>query len=109
MQNENGLTLLGAKTEYFQHYDSSLLESLPRAGSRQQINIDNDRLPFAGFDLWTGFELSWLNAKGKPLVGIAEFIIPATSRYLIESFIQSIEIQLSGNASTRLGQRYYYL
>ncbi|MEG3132845.1 NADPH-dependent 7-cyano-7-deazaguanine reductase QueF [Rouxiella sp. T17] len=85
MQNENGLTLLGAKTEYFQHYDSSLLESLPRAKSRQQINIDSKSLPFTGFDLWTGFELSWLNAKGKPRVGIAEFIIPATSSNLIES------------------------
>ncbi|EPE37183.1 NADPH-dependent 7-cyano-7-deazaguanine reductase (plasmid) [Candidatus Photodesmus katoptron] len=40
---------------------------------------------FKGFDIWTAFELSWLNKKGKPEVAIAEFIIPQSSPNLIES------------------------
>ena len=42
-------------------------------------------MPFKGEDLWTGYEISWLNAKGKPINVIGEFRIPAISPYLIES------------------------
>jgi 7-cyano-7-deazaguanine reductase len=36
-------------------------------------------------DIWTGYELSWLNAKGKPQVAVAEFQVPANSPNIIES------------------------
>ncbi|MEI2265585.1 NADPH-dependent 7-cyano-7-deazaguanine reductase QueF [Erwinia sp. CGal63] len=78
------ITLLGKSTGYVQHYAPALLEALPRSRGRDEIGLAA-ALPFSGFDLWTGFELSWLNAKGKPIVAIAEFIIPATSEHLIES------------------------
>jgi len=42
-------------------------------------------LPFYGDDLWTGFELSWLNAKGKPVVAMANFTIAFNSENLVES------------------------
>lgn len=79
------ITLLGKNTAYIQHYSVDLLESLPRSRGRNEIELNQARLPFTGFDLWTGFELSWLNEKGKPRVAIAEFRIPASSEYLIES------------------------
>lgn len=79
------ITLLGNTTEYIQQYTPELLEALPRSRNRSSIGIEPDSLPFSGFDLWTGFELSWLNKKGKPVVAIAEFVIPATSRNIIES------------------------
>lgn len=79
------ITLLGRNTEYVQHYCVSLLESLSRSRGRNVIELNPVALPFSGFDLWTSFELSWLNAKGKPCVAIAEFIIPASSDNLIES------------------------
>ncbi len=53
----------------------------------------DDTLPFDGFDLWTAFELSWLNQKGKPLVGMAEFKVPAKSKNLIES--KSLKLYLN--------------
>ncbi|MFI8417074.1 NADPH-dependent 7-cyano-7-deazaguanine reductase QueF [Serratia sp. NPDC078593] len=79
------ITLLGNSTGYIQHYTPSLLESLPRSRGRDEINLTSEKLPFSGVDLWTGYELSWLNEKGKPIVAIAEFFIPATSHNLIES------------------------
>lgn len=85
VKSNEGITLLGKNTEYIQYYSPDLLESLPRAYGRDEIDINPDNLPFSGFDLWTGFELSWLNPRGKPIVAIAEFIIPATSSNLIES------------------------
>ena len=79
------ITLLGKTTDYVQHYTADLLEALPRSRGRKEIELSQAVLPFSGFDLWTGFELSWLNEKGKPRVAIAEFTVPASSENLIES------------------------
>lgn len=76
---------LGQKSDYIDKYDASLLQGIPRSAGRELIGVNDDNLVFNGFDLWTSFELSWLNKKGKPIVGIAEFKIPATSKNLIES------------------------
>lgn len=99
MKNMDGMTLLGKNTDYIQHYSPDLLETLPRSYGRNEINIKSDNLPFLGFDLWTGFELSWLNHRGKPVVAIAEFIIPATSSNLIES--KSFKLYLNSFNQTK--------
>lgn len=75
---------LGKKSAYIETYTPALLEPIPRTVAREEIGI-TAALPFHGTDLWTAFELSWLNSKGKPRVGIAEFRIPAESKNLIES------------------------
>ena len=59
----------------------------PRVASaviRGEIGIEG-ALPFTGADLWTAYELSWLNPKGKPRVAMATFVVPADSPNLIES------------------------
>ncbi|GFN47288.1 NADPH-dependent 7-cyano-7-deazaguanine reductase QueF [Candidatus Regiella insecticola] len=76
---------LGKKSYYIDKYTPSLLESIPRSLGREQIGLIDEKILPNGFDLWTAFELSWLNKKGKPIVAIAEFKIPATSKNLIES------------------------
>ncbi|WP_203344183.1 NADPH-dependent 7-cyano-7-deazaguanine reductase QueF [Vibrio fluvialis] len=78
-----GLTL-GKKTEYANQYDPSLLQPVPRSLNRNDLNLGNE-LPFLGCDIWTLYELSWLNDKGLPQVAIGEVAIPATSANLIES------------------------
>lgn len=93
------ITLLGNSTGYIQNYSPDLLESLPRSRGRDEIRIKQDKLPFTGFDLWTGFELSWLNDKGKPIVAIAEFLIPASSVNLIES--KSFKLYLNSYNQTK--------
>ncbi|WP_108650165.1 NADPH-dependent 7-cyano-7-deazaguanine reductase QueF [Dongshaea marina] len=90
---------LGQKSAYIDNYDASLLQPIPRALGRGNIGISSEQLPFSGFDLWTGFELSWLNAKGKPVIGIAEFKIPAVSECLIES--KSFKLYLNSFNQTR--------
>lgn len=65
---------LGKSTGYQAQYDASLLQGVPRQLNRDAIAL-GDTLPFHGADIWTGYELSWLNAKGKPMVAIAEFIL----------------------------------
>lgn len=78
-----GLTL-GKATDYQANYDASLLQGVPRSLNRNAIAL-TDTLPFHGVDIWTGYELSWLNAKGKPMVAIAEFQLSYESLNLIES------------------------
>lgn len=76
---------LGQKTTYKDHYDPTLLQAVPRSLNRQQIQIDEANLPFSGADIWTLYELSWLNPKGVPQVAIGEVRLPATTPNIIES------------------------
>ncbi|QEL56449.1 NADPH-dependent 7-cyano-7-deazaguanine reductase QueF [Chromobacterium paludis] len=91
---------LGKTVSYQDQYDASLLFPIARKTKRDEIGVDEAALPFAGVDIWTGFELSWLNAKGKPQVGIATFRIPADSPRLIES--KSFKLYLNSYNQTRM-------
>ena len=75
---------LGEKSSYVSQYTPNLLFPIARKNKRTELNIISP-LPFRGFDIWTAFELSWLNNKGKPIVAIGEFIFPCASPFLIES------------------------
>lgn len=76
---------LGKSTEYISQYDPSLLQAVPRSLNRKELNLTNENLPFTGEDVWYGYELSWLNSKGKPVVAVAEFVFPCTSPNIVES------------------------
>jgi 7-cyano-7-deazaguanine reductase len=65
-------------------YDPTLLQPVPRAPYRREIGIEG-ALPFTGADLWTAYELSWLDPKGKPRVAMATIVVPVDSPNLIES------------------------
>lgn len=76
---------LGKQVEYEFEYNPKLLQGVPRSLSRDTLNLPKDELLFTGIDTWTGYELSWLNSKGKPYVAILECKVPITSINLIES------------------------
>jgi 7-cyano-7-deazaguanine reductase len=76
---------LGKTTKYISQYDSSLLQAVPRSLNREAINLNAENLPFNGEDIWYGYELSWLNSKGKPVVAVAEFHFPCTTPNIVES------------------------
>jgi 7-cyano-7-deazaguanine reductase len=84
---------LGKETDYSQGYSPDLLFPLARSLNRQTLPL-GEPLPFQGEDLWTGYELSWLNTHGKPVVAIADFHIPADSPCMIES--KSFKLYLNG-------------
>ncbi len=89
---------LGKKTPYISTYTPSLLFPIARSVKREEIGI-TDKLPFSGVDIWTAFELSWLNAKGKPEVAIGEFSLPCESPNLIES--KSIKLYFNSLNQTK--------
>ena len=75
---------LGQKADYIEQYTPELLQGVPRSLSREQIGVSQP-LPFGGVDIWNGYELSWLNPKGKPQVAILQCQVPIDSQNLIES------------------------
>lgn len=77
---------LGKASAYADRYDASLLFPIARASKREEIGLyANAPSPFFGADMWTAFELSWLNLRGKPQVALAHFTIPCESPNIIES------------------------
>ena len=89
---------LGRQTDYVSLYAPHLLFPIPRAESRALLGI-GDTLPFYGVDVWTGYELSWLDGLGKPIVAIAEFFIPCASEFIVES--KSFKLYLNSLNQTR--------
>ena len=83
-------------------YTPSLLNPIERAPARARLDIDGE-LPFHGEDLWTGYEFSWLNEAGKPLVAGLRLRVSCTSTNLVES--KSMKLYLNGFAQTRFGSR----
>ncbi|KHS88021.1 7-cyano-7-deazaguanine reductase [Pectobacterium brasiliense] len=80
----SGLTL-GKPTPYHDRYDAALLQPVPRSLNRDPLGIYPDSLPFHGADIWTLYELSWLNNRGVPQVAVGEMHLNAESLNLIES------------------------
>ncbi|WP_136247514.1 NADPH-dependent 7-cyano-7-deazaguanine reductase QueF [Halomonas borealis] len=90
---------LGRESAYPEAYDAGLLYAIERAANRGPLGIEEGALPFAGEDEWHAFEVSWLNARGKPIVAVARFRLPADSPRLIES--KSWKLYLNGFNQTR--------
>jgi 7-cyano-7-deazaguanine reductase len=89
---------LGRRTRHVDRYDASLLFAVPRAPQRAALGITG-ALPFTGVDAWTAYELTWLDASGKPQVALASFDVPAESPSIIES--KSMKLYLGAFAQTR--------
>ena len=89
---------LGRASAYADQYDAALLFPLPRAPKRAEIGI-TATVPFFGADLWTAYELSWLNPRGKPQVAIAHITVPCETPNIVES--KSFKLYLNSFNGTR--------
>lgn len=89
---------LGKSSAYVDQYDASLLFPLPRLEKREEIGAGANP-PFFGADLWTGYELSWLNPRGKPQVALVQFTVPCETPNLIES--KSFKLYLNSFNNSR--------
>ena len=84
---DNSLVVLklGQATEYAEKYDPTLLQAVPRRLNRDELGITAQQPFSVGADIWTAYEISWLNEKGVPQVAIADVEIDYRSENLIES------------------------
>ncbi|NJD00495.1 NADPH-dependent 7-cyano-7-deazaguanine reductase QueF [Candidatus Erwinia dacicola] len=90
---------LGKPTQYHDSYQPALLQAVPRSLNREPLGLYQDTLPFTGADIWTLYELSWLNSKGLPQVAVGEVVLDADSVNLIES--KSFKLYLNSFNQTK--------
>ena len=89
---------LGKSSAYVDQYDASLLFPIARAGKRAELGLAGAP-PFLGADMWTAYELSWLNLRGKPQVALAHFTVPCESHNIVES--KSLKLYLNSFNNSR--------
>ena len=90
---------LGKTSVYADTYDPALLYPLPRSPKRTEMGIAAGALPFMGADLWTGYELSWLNLRGKPQVALVQVVVPCETPNIVES--KSFKLYLNSFNNSR--------
>jgi len=86
-------THLGKKSSGSNIYDPSLLVAIPRSENRKQYNIENANLPFAGFDIWHGYEFSTMTKNNIPITKILKMKYNCNSEFLVES--KSLKLYLN--------------
>ncbi len=90
---------LGQPVAYRDTYAPELLFPIDRQLKRDELGMAAAALPFVGADLWNAYELSWLNLRGKPVVALARFEVPADSPQLVES--KSLKLYLNAFNQSR--------
>ncbi len=86
--------VLGKQVAYPKGYSPELLVFVPRSANREIYGLQDDNLPFVGYDVWHAYELGFLTDKGLPVSGVLKIIYPANSPGIVES--KSLKLYLNG-------------
>lgn len=92
---------LGKKVSGSEIYDSNLIVAIPRAENRKQYKIENNNLPFKGFDIWHAYEFSSMTKNGIPVTRLMKMKYNCNSEFLVES--KSLKLYLNSFNMTRFG------
>ena len=91
---------LGKATAYPDQYAPQTLFPIARQPQRSELGMTaGAALPFTGADLWTGYELSWLNPRGKPQVALVQVAVPCETPCIVES--KSFKLYLNSFSNSR--------
>jgi len=101
MTNGKSGSPLGKQKGHSLTYDPAHRFPVSRKGPREAIGARPP--PFTGKDIWNGYELSWLNPRGKPQIALARFIFPFDSENIIES--KSVKLYLNSFNQTCFSSR----
>ena len=96
---------LGKKSDYVDTYMPSLLHAIPRSSTRAEAGLEpNLKIDeMLGEDVWTGYEFSWINTDGKPVVYGLRLRVSCQSKAIVES--KSFKLYLLSFANTRFANR----
>ncbi|MDE0348744.1 MAG: NADPH-dependent 7-cyano-7-deazaguanine reductase QueF [Gammaproteobacteria bacterium] len=89
--NDRDGPVLGRQVSSSKRYTPDLLEPIERAAQRRAAGLEAFR--FRGEDVWRCYEMSWLNARGRPVVSPLCIRIPCTSPATVES--KSLKLYLN--------------
>lgn len=93
---------LGKKVSGSENYDPSLLVAIPREENRKQYNLNNENLPFYGWDVWHAYEFSSMSENGIPVTRLLKLKYTCNSKFLVES--KSLKLYLNSFNMTRFGK-----
>ena len=93
---------LGTISAYSDKYDADLLVKVPRNLNREAYGIDENNLPFVGYDVWNAYEVSAITEKGRPVTGLLKISYPCDSKYHVES--KSIKLYLNSFNMHKIGK-----
>ena len=99
--DELASTHLGKKSENSENYNPSLLVAIPRCENRKQYNINDNSLPFDGFDVWHAYEFSALTQNGVPVTRLLKLKYGCRSEFLVES--KSLKLYLNSFNMSKFG------
>jgi len=88
---------LGRKSAFPPGYAPQVLHTIDRTAGRKPLGL-SEALPFSGVDVWTAYELTWLDDGGRPVVGVLTLTFPADAPRLVES--KSMKLYLNSFAMT---------
>lgn len=95
-------TWLGKKISGSDKYNPSLLVAVPRAENRIQYNIENENLPFLGWDVWHAYEFSALTENGLPVTRLLKLKYNCNNDFIIES--KSLKLYLNSYNMSKFGK-----
>jgi 7-cyano-7-deazaguanine reductase len=87
---------LGQKSTGSTFYDPTLLRRIERSEERKKLSTPPT---FYGWDIWNGYEFTFLEESGQPRQYILKILYPAESKYLVES--KSLKLYANSFAMTK--------
>ena len=103
--NEIAAKSLGDSTSYAVYTDKvdpALLNFMPRDGARKDWGITGEE--FDGFDLWHGYEATFLLDSGQPVAGTIKVKFPVANTHVVES--KSFKLYLNTFDMCKMGSTF---
>ena len=85
--------------------DKSLLVPVPRSLNRTDYGIEEDNLPFVGFDTWNCYEVSALMDNGYPVSGQVKLVYPSDNPSIVES--KSLKLYMNSYNMAKMGATFF--
>ena len=102
MNTNNIDKVLGQRVDSPTTYTPEILVREERQRNRTYLNLQNDSLPFVGYDIWNGYECSALTDSGLPVTCVAKVVYAATNPYIVES--KSMKLYWNGFNMQTMGK-----
>jgi len=99
--NEIAAKFLGKKIEGTSEYNPDFLVAVPREENRNHYDINNENLPFYGYDVWHAFEFSAMTENSVPVTKILKLKYNCESDFIVES--KSLKLYLNSFNMRRIG------
>jgi 7-cyano-7-deazaguanine reductase len=94
--------VLGQRVDSPTTYTPDILVREERQRNRTYLGLQDDNLPFVGYDIWNGYECSALTDSGLPVTWIAKVVYSCANKYIVES--KSMKLYWNGFNMQTMGK-----